>query len=103
MDFSENLKTIRLGRGMTQKSLGQSIGVTPVTIGNWERGARQPSFDTPDPACKYTWHEYRRTSWPTSRHHRICFRYSNQRPVEKIQSAGCTWPQSGRYNMCNGI
>lgn len=46
MDFSENLKTIRLGRGMTQKSLGQSIGVTPVTIGNWERGARQPSFDT---------------------------------------------------------
>lgn len=45
MDFSENLRVIRSDRGMTQRSLGQSIGVTPVTIGNWERGVRQPSFD----------------------------------------------------------
>jgi len=45
MDFNENLRTIRTNRGITQKSLGLSIGVTPVTIGNWERGVRQPSFD----------------------------------------------------------
>jgi len=45
MDFNENLKAIRIDRGITQKSLSQSIGVTPVTIGNWERGVRQPSFD----------------------------------------------------------
>lgn len=45
MDFNENLRAIRVDRGITQKSLGLSIGVTPVTIGNWERGVRQPSFD----------------------------------------------------------
>lgn len=45
MDFNENLRAIRTNRGITQKSLGLSIGVTPVTIGNWERGVRQPSFD----------------------------------------------------------
>lgn len=45
MDFKENLKAIRMDRGMTQRSLGVSLGVTPVTIGNWERGTRQPSFD----------------------------------------------------------
>lgn len=44
MDFNENLRAIRIERGITQKSLGQSIGVTPVTIGNWERGVREPSF-----------------------------------------------------------
>lgn len=45
MDFKDNLKAIRIDRSMTQKSLGASIGVTPVTIGNWERGTRQPSFN----------------------------------------------------------
>lgn len=45
MDFKENLRSIRVDKGITQKSLGQSIGVTPVTIGNWERGVRQPSFE----------------------------------------------------------
>jgi len=45
MDFNENLKSIRCGAGITQKSLGEMIGVTSVTIGNWERGVRQPSFE----------------------------------------------------------
>lgn len=45
MDFKENLKAIRTDRGITQKSLGESLGVTPVTIGNWERGVRQPSLE----------------------------------------------------------
>ncbi len=44
MDFHETLKTIRINRGVTQKSLSLSLGVTPVTVGNWERGVRQPSF-----------------------------------------------------------
>ena len=45
MNFNENLKIIRSAAGMTQKSLGEKIGVTSVTIGNWERGIRQPSFE----------------------------------------------------------
>ena len=45
MSFSANLKNIRRNIGMTQKALGEGIGVTSVTIGNWERGVRQPSFE----------------------------------------------------------
>lgn len=45
MNFSENLRAFRSQNGMTQKYLGQQIGVTPVTIGNWERGVKQPSID----------------------------------------------------------
>lgn len=44
MSFDENLKAIRTKRGITQKSLGTRLGVTQVTVGNWERGVRQPSF-----------------------------------------------------------
>ena len=45
MNFSDTLKAMRISLGLTQKSLGEKIGVTSVTIGNWERGARAPSFD----------------------------------------------------------
>lgn len=45
MGFTENLRLFRSNKGLTQKSLGNTIGVTSVTIGNWERGVRQPSFD----------------------------------------------------------
>lgn len=45
MNFSENLKYIRNNAGMTQKTLSERVGVTSVTIGNWERGVRQPSFE----------------------------------------------------------
>lgn len=45
MGFNDNLKSIRCGAGITQKSLSEKIGVTTVTIGNWERGVRQPSFE----------------------------------------------------------
>lgn len=45
MDFTKRLKARRQTLGLTQYDLGDLIGVTPVTIGNWERGARQPSFD----------------------------------------------------------
>ena len=45
MNFSENLKNIRSDAGITQESLSEKIGVTSVTIGNWERGVRKPSFE----------------------------------------------------------
>lgn len=45
MKFCDNLRSIRHDAGITQKTLGERIGVTPVTIGNWERGVRLPSFD----------------------------------------------------------
>lgn len=45
MDFNEILRKKRTEKGFTQKELGDLIGVTPVTIGNWERGVRQPAFE----------------------------------------------------------
>lgn len=46
MDFGKNLRTIRLQKGLTQKELGSMVGVSEVTVGNWERGIKQPTLDT---------------------------------------------------------
>lgn len=45
MSFSEMLKTLRIDRGYTQRALGDMVGVSEVTIGNWERGVKQPSLN----------------------------------------------------------
>lgn len=45
MNFQESLKTFRTQSGMTQQNLASRVGVRSETIGNWERGARQPSFE----------------------------------------------------------
>ena len=44
MDFGNRLKTIRVSKGMTQKELGSKVGVTEVTVGNWERGVKLPGL-----------------------------------------------------------
>ena len=44
MEFGNRLKTARLRKGMTQKELGARIGVTEVTVGNWERGVKLPGL-----------------------------------------------------------
>lgn len=44
MEFSDKLKTLRIDRGYTQRTLGDMVGVSEVTIGNWERGIKQPSL-----------------------------------------------------------
>lgn len=45
MEFNENLRALRTKNKITQQELADSVGVTSVTIGNWERGTRLPSFD----------------------------------------------------------
>lgn len=44
MEFSDKLKTLRIDKGYTQRTLGKMVGVSEVTIGNWERGVKQPSL-----------------------------------------------------------
>lgn len=42
-------KRIRLNRkaaGLTQAELAQKLGIPPQSIGQWERGERQPKLDT---------------------------------------------------------
>lgn len=45
MEFGKRLKNLRLNSKMTQQELADIVGVTPVAVRNWERGARKPSLD----------------------------------------------------------
>ena len=44
--FGEQLKSIRLERGLVQKQLGDSAGVGQAAIANYEKGVRFPGEDT---------------------------------------------------------
>lgn len=43
--FSKNLKYYRLKARLTKRELASMVGVTPVAIGNYEKGTRRPSIE----------------------------------------------------------
>ena len=43
MNQMQTIKELREGRGWTQLQLGNMLGVTPVTVYNWERGQHMPT------------------------------------------------------------
>lgn len=45
MDFGLRLKNLRLDRGLTQQSFADKIGVSTITVRNWERGKKKPNMD----------------------------------------------------------
>ena len=44
--FGKNLKELRLELGISQKNLGEILGVVNQTISFWEQGNREPDLDT---------------------------------------------------------
>lgn len=48
MDFAQRLRELRLLKGLSQKELGKALGVSNSTISMYERGEREPDFDTLD-------------------------------------------------------
>lgn len=44
--FRIRLKALRESLNMSQKELATALSVTQGTVGNWESGSREPSFDT---------------------------------------------------------
>ena len=44
--FSKRLKNLRKDAGLTQKQLGEKVGVTKVSICCYENGNRTPTLDT---------------------------------------------------------
>ena len=44
--FGENLRGARIAAGLTQEALAQRRGVVKQTIGNYERGEREPDLAT---------------------------------------------------------
>lgn len=45
MKIGNNIKSLRLQRGITQKALAARLGVTPSAVGNYERGVSFPKED----------------------------------------------------------
>lgn len=44
--FKERLKQLREERNLTQAQLAKELDLSQGTIGNWERGTREPDFET---------------------------------------------------------
>ena len=42
--LGERVRAARLQAGMTQRQLGEQVGVSNVSISDWERGISQPSI-----------------------------------------------------------
>ncbi|MBR1747074.1 MAG: helix-turn-helix transcriptional regulator [Clostridia bacterium] len=43
--FSNNLKSLRLERHLSQKALASALGTTNSSVCDWERGRSQPDLD----------------------------------------------------------
>jgi transcriptional regulator with XRE-family HTH domain len=44
--IGDKIKDLRIELGITQKELGEKIGVNPNTITNYEKGYREPDINT---------------------------------------------------------
>jgi len=44
--FAKRLVELRTQSGLSQLGLSREISIAQPTIANWERGFREPSFDT---------------------------------------------------------
>ena len=42
--FSERLRDLRKGKGLTQQELADKVGISRVGYGYWETGTREPNF-----------------------------------------------------------
>lgn len=43
--FGKKLKILRQNVGMTRKELAKKLGITEISVGNYERGLREPSIE----------------------------------------------------------
>lgn len=52
-NFGENLRRIRMSRGLTQTELGLGTGIPQNRISNWECGYHKPSLDDLRTLCAF--------------------------------------------------
>ena len=45
MNFGQRLKNLRLEQNITQQELADAVGVSAVTVRNWERGTKKPAME----------------------------------------------------------
>ena len=53
MKFSKNLKAFRTGKGLTQKALGEEVGLATRTIQAYELGVRVPDLNRLQMLARY--------------------------------------------------
>lgn len=53
MTFAKRLKALRKERGLTQAELADALEISRSAIGMYERGDREPNFDTADDLAEY--------------------------------------------------
>lgn len=51
--FGNTLKTLRKEKGISQRKLGEILGVVNQTVSFWENGSREPDLDTLIKIAKY--------------------------------------------------
>ena len=51
--FAENLRALRLGKGLTQEELGKALGVDKRTVSSWETGIRAPDIHKLAKICEF--------------------------------------------------
>ena len=44
-EFAKNLQRLRINKGLSQTELSKLIGTNRSTVGNYEQGIREPSFE----------------------------------------------------------
>ena len=52
-EFGKILKSLRLQRGISQRKLGEDLGVVNQTVSFWETGSREPDLDMLVEIAKY--------------------------------------------------
>ena len=50
--FAENLKSLRLSRGITQSQLAKTLNVDQRTVSAWENKICEPDYDTLAKICE---------------------------------------------------
>lgn len=53
MEFKDRLKDLRTKRGLSQRNLGDIIGVTHATINMYESGKRTPEVEKLEALCDF--------------------------------------------------
>ncbi|MBR1968379.1 MAG: helix-turn-helix transcriptional regulator [Clostridia bacterium] len=51
--FAEKLKNLRLEKGLSQKSVALSLGVSPTCYAGYEQGYREPDLTTLRKLCLF--------------------------------------------------
>ena len=51
--IAKRLKVLRVEKGLSQKAIGELVGLASNSIANYEQGKREPSLETLAKLCRF--------------------------------------------------